>query len=107
MAACARQTAALLARELDAPVAACPALVPSRPFEELAAWLAAREEEKVALVGHEPHLSRFASWLLTGEPRSVLSLKKAQACLLELSEPASGKATLAWSLPPRVLRQLS
>lgn len=103
----AKQTAAILARELGAPVAACPALVPSRPFEELAVWLAARKEERVALVGHEPHLSRFVSWLLAGDPRPLLSLKKAQACLLELPEPAPGKAVLRWSLPPRALRALS
>lgn len=103
----AKQTALLLSGELDAPIAVCPALVPSRPFEELAVWLAARKEDKVALVGHEPHLSRFVSWLLTGDARPLLSLKKAQACLLELSEPAPGKASLAWSLPPRALRRLA
>ena len=101
----AKQTAVLLSRELDVPVTPCPALVPSRPFEELAAWLAGRKESKVALVGHEPHLSGFVSWLLTGDPRPVLSLKKAQACLLELTEPAPGKATLLWSIPPKVLRK--
>lgn len=103
----AKQTAVLLSRELDAPVATCEALLPSRPFEALAAWLAGRKETKVALVGHEPHLSRFVSWLLTGGPRPLLTLKKAQACLLELAEPASGKATLLWSLPPRALRRLT
>lgn len=102
----ARQTAALLARELDAPVAACPALVPTRPFEELAEWLSTREEEMVALVGHEPQLSRFVSWLLTGDARPLLTLKKAQACLLEFDRPRPGQATLLWSLPPKALRAL-
>lgn len=103
----AAQTAALVAEALDAPRASCPALLPSRPFEDLAAWLGARREKKIALVGHEPHLSGFASWLMTGGSRSVVRLKKSQALLLELDSPARGSATLAWSLSPRQLRALA
>lgn len=103
----AAQTAALLADALDAPRAACPALLPSRPYEDLAAWLGARREKRVALVGHEPHLSGFASWLLAGGARSFLRLKKSQALLLELDSPARGSAALVWSLPPRQLRALA
>lgn len=102
----AKQTAAILGRALEAPVVECPPLVPSRPHEELAAWLSRRGEPRLALVGHEPHLSGFVSWLLTGEARSVLEFKKAQSCLLELPRPRPGKAVLRWSLPPRVLRAL-
>lgn len=103
----ARQTAVILGGALGAPIEECPALVPSRPLEELAEWLFAREEKRVAVVGHEPHLSRFVSWLLTGAPRPLIVLKKAQAVLIEAAAPESGKAVLLWSLPPRVQRRLS
>ncbi|MDX6770546.1 MAG: histidine phosphatase family protein [Elusimicrobiota bacterium] len=103
----ARQTALILGRALEAPVADCPALLPSAPFEDAAAWLKARGARRVVLVGHEPHLSGLATWLLTGGRRSALRLKKAQACLLTCPQPGPGKAVLVWSLPPRVLRRLA
>jgi phosphohistidine phosphatase len=100
------QTAELVAAELDAPVEETEALIPDRPFEELAAVLKGRRKEKLAIVGHEPHLSAFATWLLTGEERkAVLALKKGHAALLE-GEPAPGKAVLLWSVPPKGLRGL-
>ena len=103
----AAQTAELVADACGGTIAARPELVPDRPFEELLAWLGARREGRVALVGHEPHLSRFASWLLTGRTRSALRLKKSQALLLELPRPAPGAAVLVWSLAPRQLRALA
>jgi phosphohistidine phosphatase len=103
----AAQTAELVAKACGGRVVERPELVPDRPFEELLAWLGARKEERVALVGHEPHLSRFASWLMTGGERSALELKKSQALLLSLPRPAAGAATLIWSLAPRHLRALA
>ncbi|MDE2489670.1 MAG: phosphohistidine phosphatase, partial [Elusimicrobia bacterium] len=103
----AAQTAALAAEALGAEVLECPALIPGRPPEEALDWLRGRREGRVALVGHEPQLSRLASWLLTGDARSVLRLKKSQALLLDLPRPAPGRATLLWSLAPRHLRALA
>lgn len=102
----AAQTADLLAAEFGAKVLAVPALVPDRPFEDLSAWLASRREKRLALVGHEPHLSEFATWLMTGRAESALALKKSQALLLDLHSPGPGGATLLWSVPPRLLRAL-
>jgi phosphohistidine phosphatase len=85
----------------------CPALVPGAPLEDALAWLKTRREKRLVLVGHEPHLSRFASFLLTGRDRSFLRLKKPQALLLELKTFDPGDALLAWSLPPRQLRSLA
>ncbi|MFI5347395.1 MAG: SixA phosphatase family protein [Elusimicrobiota bacterium] len=84
-----------------------PELIPDRAPAELLAWLKTRRERRIVLVGHEPHLSRFASWLLTGREKSVLNLKKSQAFLLTLKSLAPGEATLLWSAPPRALRGLS
>lgn len=71
-------------------------------------WLVRRVDQPlVALVGHEPQLSRLASWLLTGDPRSILQIKKAGACLLDLGdEPHPGSARLLWLLAPSALRRL-
>ena len=101
------QTAEFVAEAFGAKAVELSELVPGRPFEELAAWLKSRREGRVALVGHEPALSEFASWLMTGRGASVLKLKKSQALLLELKSPVPGGATLVWSLPPRQLRALA
>jgi phosphohistidine phosphatase len=102
----ARQTADLVAEAFGAKVVEIHELAPDRPFDGLLDWLKHRSEARVALVGHEPHLSRFASWLLTGGEFPVVRLKKSQALLLELKSPSPGAATLVWSLPPRQLREL-
>lgn len=103
----AAQTAEAVAKALDADLVECPALVPDAKPEEALAWLKTRKEKSLALVGHEPHLSEFASWLLTGTKRSILSLKKPQALLLEINKFEPGGGTLLWSIPPRALRSLA
>jgi len=103
----AAQTAALAAKALGAGVPVdCPPLVPGSAPEDLLAWLKLRREKRVVLVGHDPQLSRFASWLMTGRPSEVIHLKKSQAALLELEKASPGAAVLAWSLAPRQLRAL-
>jgi phosphohistidine phosphatase len=102
----AAQTAAAVAKALDADIVNCSALIPDSPFEDVLAWLKTRREKRLALVGHDPHLSELASWLLTGTKRSILRLKKPQALLLDLKKLESGAAELVWSLPPRQLRAL-
>ncbi|HAZ08567.1 MAG TPA: hypothetical protein DCZ01_08625 [Elusimicrobia bacterium] len=102
------QTSAIVAKALGASAAVdCPALAPGSACEDLLAWLKTRRERRVALVGHEPQLSRFASWLMTGAQAGVLRLKKSQALLLEMEKAAAGGAVLVWSLAPRQLRALA
>lgn len=103
----ARQTAERLAEELGCPLSDCEELLPSAPFERLADRLNGLREQRVAIVGHEPHLSRFVSWLLGVDGRSAVQLKKAQACLLELKKAGPGRAVLTWSIPPKALRRLA
>ncbi|RYG56642.1 phosphohistidine phosphatase SixA [bacterium] len=58
------------------------------------------DAETVLLCGHEPHLSRFASRLLSGSPDKVaIEFKKSGVCAIELES-----ATLLWHLGPAVLR---
>lgn len=61
----------------------------------------------VACVGHEPNLSQFAGWLLTGQEKSFLDLRKGGACLLDFAgRLAPGNAKLLWHLTPSQLRSL-
>ncbi|HEU5212368.1 MAG TPA: histidine phosphatase family protein [Gaiellaceae bacterium] len=63
--------------------------------------LRGRTEQSLALVGHEPQLSRLASLLCTGDEHALtLDLKKAGAVGLE-------DKALRWVLPPRALRFLA
>ncbi|MES2769156.1 MAG: histidine phosphatase family protein [Bdellovibrionota bacterium] len=39
----------------------------------------------VAIIGHEPSLSRFIGQAIVGQKKSIVELKKGGACLLELS----------------------
>lgn len=79
-----------------------PGAEPARVLETLATL---SKLERVALVGHEPHLSRLAG-LLIGAPGAKLELKKAGACLLDAPRPAPGAARLLWLLQPSQLRAL-
>jgi phosphohistidine phosphatase len=104
------ETAEILARRVRAHgVDMLAELGPEAPPEDLGPWLVARaSDDLVACVGHEPHLSSLASWLLAGDAAASLEMKKGGACLLDLSaRPGPGRATLLWLLPPRVLRDLA
>ncbi len=57
-----------------------------------------RAEQSLALVGHEPQLSRLASLLCTGDEHALtLELRKSGAVAID------GR-TLRWALPPKALR---
>lgn len=104
----ARQTAEIAAKAFGAPLVETNFLLPHRSPASLAGWLSGLDGERVILVGHEPHLSKAISWLMSGSAaRPFVGLKKAQALLLETKKAAPGSAVLAWSLPPRVLRRLA
>jgi phosphohistidine phosphatase len=83
-------------------------LAPEATPEDFAAWLRGRKGETVAVVGHEPSLSRIVSWLLAGSDRPLVELRKGGACLLALNgKPAAATATLVWALTPAQLRRLA
>jgi phosphohistidine phosphatase len=61
----------------------------------------------VAAVGHEPHMSDWAAWLLTGGRHDFALFKKGSAMLLEFPDsPKPGAALLHWFLAPAQLRRL-
>lgn len=65
-----------------------------------------RGVQSVALVGHEPHLSALASYMLTGDPlNSGTSLKKGGAAAIDY-HPQPGKSTLVWMAKAKMLGKL-
>jgi len=93
----------------DLPVVVIEELVPDRPFSELIEWLQNQADaDTIALVGHEPHLSTFVSFLLSNATESFIELKKGGVCLLEFdAQVAPGAGRLRWLLPPRLLRAIA
>ena len=83
-------------------------LAPEEDPAALLRWLARQRRRKlVAVVGHEPHLSRFVEHALTGKASGFVDLKKGGACLLDLGKtPQAGGATLRWLLTAAQLRRL-
>ncbi|HEX9050039.1 MAG TPA: histidine phosphatase family protein [Anaeromyxobacter sp.] len=83
-------------------------LAPETDPAALLGWLRRHRRRKlVAVVGHEPHLSRLVELALTGRSSEFVDLKKGGACLLSLGKsPRAGGATLRWLLTPAQLRRL-
>src|SRR5207244_3986201 len=79
----ARQTAEIVAAQYgNLTVQETETLRPETPPSSCAKWLASLgAPEVVAVVGHEPHLSVFVSWLVAGQEQSRVELKKGGACL--------------------------
>jgi len=55
--------------------------------------------ESVAIVGHQPGLSRFAAWLI-GSKKAQLDMAKAGLARIQCEELAKGGGTLVWLLTP-------
>ena len=103
------QTAELVSQAFDGVRAVqIAALSPRKPPAQLLEWLNAHPPDAVvALVGHEPHLSTFSCWLLTGLQESFITLKKGGAVLIEAANPVTaGRAKLLWSAKPSQLRRI-
>ena len=64
------------------------------------------EDATVAVVGHEPHVSELLGRLLGSRHDERLAFKKGGAALVDVPGPLAGGGTLAWFLPPKVLRKL-
>ena len=105
----ARETAELIAKSYKRLKAEdLPLLEPGRSPAKLLHWLGQQSEEAiVGLVGHEPDLGEFASYLLSGKASSFFQFKKGGACLVQFDEkPAAGGGRLEWFLAPLHLRRL-
>jgi len=103
----ARQTAALLAQIAHWPPAAeCAQLDPDAAPQALLSLLARARHTAVAVVGHEPHVSRLLATCLCGASEdAAFRFKKMGAALVRFRGSAQrGQGELVWLLPPRALR---
>lgn len=107
----AQQTAELMREAyLDLPMQTIPTLRPEDAPEDTLQWLTdnlPNQALRIALVGHEPHLSSLLALLTLGDTDcGSLPLKKGGVAILDLEQLCAGAAELQALLPPRVLRAL-
>ncbi|MEW5838678.1 MAG: phosphohistidine phosphatase SixA [Pseudomonadota bacterium] len=106
----AQQTAELMREAyLDLPLHTIPTLRPEDAPQDTLEWLRAHAKpgQRIALVGHEPHLSALLALLTLGEScTGALPLKKGGVAIVYLDELRAGCGELQAMLPPRVLRAL-
>jgi phosphohistidine phosphatase len=83
-------------------------LLPDAPPDRLLSILHDLQPETCVLcIGHEPQLGMAASFMLSGRATASFPMKKAGACLIELSLPVkSGRGVLRWWLTPSQLREM-
>ena len=105
----ARQTADIVVAAYGSPpVEETETLVPDAVPLAFAKWIGGIEGGNVAAVGHEPHLSELAAWLVNGTEHPLFAFKKGGACLLSFDGPIdAGTADLRWVLTPKLLRGLA
>jgi phosphohistidine phosphatase len=86
----------------------CPALEAGRPASAALDLLQGSNAHSIALVGHEPYLSRLASLLCTGSEDALeLELKKGAVASLAFAGPVEpARACLRWTVSPKILRCL-
>jgi phosphohistidine phosphatase len=105
------ETARLVADELGVQedIVTVDTLTPDHMSEALLPFLSALPPDaNVAIVGHEPHLGRLVTWLLTGASESHVMFKKGGVALLDLGvRPSAGSAILQWLLTPGQLRAIA
>lgn len=104
----ARQTADILRKGWSAPaLEESETLEPDARPGAFGKLLAARAEDSIVCVGHEPHLSSLVAWLTTGESQGFLDVKKGGACLVTFDgTPGRGEGALRWLFGPRELAAL-
>jgi phosphohistidine phosphatase len=107
----ARDTAEILADgfKMKDSVACSDNLIPPGNFDQLIAEITGKYQvNSLALVGHEPMLSSFVSFLATGNTEAALTLKKGGVCLLAAEDlHQERRAVLQWLLTPAIMVELS
>lgn len=104
----AKQTAEILSQIFfETEMTEAAELVPHSPPQAFVRWLQAhgRDHTSMIVVGHEPQLSLFASYLLAGSNESLIDLKKSGiACLDAGDTEALGPACaeLKWLVQPKL-----
>jgi phosphohistidine phosphatase len=100
----ARETAAIVARELGLELQLADELAPGCDTARLFALLGEhRAAERVMLVGHEPDFSSLIGALTGG---SQVLMKKGGLGRVDIERLEQGSGSLAWLLPPHILRKV-
>lgn len=82
-------------------------LKPGATFDPLVEYLNTVEGDSVAIVGHEPFLSGFASYCLSQKKNSFINIKKGGIALLETDGPIKpGHCKIDWLLEPNQIIKL-
>ncbi len=89
-------------------VTLCNQLKPGSSYSELIKFLnTLKGAKKIALVGHEPFLSRFTSFCLSKSKKSFIDLKKGAVLKLGSDKKIkAGGCELAWLMEPSQLTRL-
>ena len=105
----ASETAEIVRREYEIDrVETADVLRPDTALDDVVSWLSQRTGDVVAIVGHEPHLSRLVTYLVSGVDCSGVQLKKGGTCLVSFdAAPRRAGGCLMWSIPPGILRDLA
>lgn len=107
----ARDTAKILATEFNMvdQIRFTDNLVPPGDFKALIDEIQEKYDvESLALVGHEPMLGEFISWLTTGGKNLQINFKKGGVCYLSADNLYQDRrATLEWLLTPAIMVELS
>ncbi len=102
-------TARLLAKNLGVPkdrILVTDTLSPAGEVFDLVKLIGEKCQgmESIALVGHEPYLSRLIALLISGDPSLAITLKKGGVCRLAIEALQPSRcATLEWLLTPAQL----
>lgn len=82
----AKQTADILTKRYNTKYKIIEELRPEENPNELLKRIQKSKGNFVAIVGHEPSLSQFIGYVITGAKKSIVEMKKGGACLLDLEE---------------------
>ena len=105
-----RQMAEIFQKEIPAldQVYANEALMPDSNFDALIEQLERSVDTTgIAMIGHEPDLGKFATYLLTGERIHGIRFKKSAIACIETGKlsPPSGNE-LRWMLTPKIMNNM-
>ena len=108
----AKQTAEILVEALGLALKPCvvKALEPGGDYQPLIAKLSEHADRAgIAIVGHEPDLGEFATYLLTGAHQSAIEFKKGAVACIELDDVESPppRGRLRWLLTPKQLQMIA
>ncbi len=102
-------TAEIIASQNSSGIAVTPddGLLPDDKANDIIQTLKKYENHPtVVLVGHEPSLGRFLSFVLQQKSGSIL-VKKGSVICIDYSTEQPNRSTLLFSIPPKILRMIA